>query len=296
MTKTIKQIKILGYHDLPLNTYVFDSVKSPVASVVIVHGMQEHAGRYVRFAEFLNKNGFVVLANDLRGHGKTAPDRAHFGYGERNIFVESVFDEICIIKYAKDVYKLPVYLFGHSYGSMLSQSILQHTNIIEKAVLCGTTDGSSFPMKLAKVATTLLATYKSKDKISAFVENVSIKNYGKHFENGNWLSKDPKVLERYKQDELCGGPFPFGFYYSLSHNMSKINKHITKVKGKKVLLIAGSNDPVGSKAKYVKSLHKRYVRAGVDASIKIYPNDRHELLNETDSKQVFNDVLDFYKK
>ena len=232
----------------------------------------------------------------MRGHGKTSPDRIHFGYGEKNIFLESVIDEISIIKYAKDVYKLPVYLFGHSYGSMLSQSIVQHTNIVEKAVLCGTTDGSSFPMKLANVATTVLAGFKSKDKISHFVENVSVKGYGKRFENGNWLTKDTSVFEAYKKDPLCGGPFPFGFYYSLSHNMANVNKHINKIGDKKLFLIAGSKDPVGSNAKYVKSLYKKYIKAGIDASIKIYPNDRHELLNETDNKTVYNDILDFYEK
>ena len=296
MASNYKEIKILGYHSLPLNTYVYDNVENPKASVVIVHGMQEHAGRYKHFATFLNKQGYIVLANDLRGHGKTAPDRAHFGYGERNIFVESVIDEICIIKYAKEVYKLPVYLFGHSYGSMLSQSIIQHTRLVEKAVLCGTTDGSSFPIKLATFASGLLSTVKSKDKISHFVENVSIKQYGRKFENGNWLTKDTKVFEAYKKDKYCGGPFPFGFYFSLSHNMSKMNRHIKKIGDKKVLFIAGEKDPVGSNAKHVKSLHKRYVKAGIDASIKIYPNDRHELLNETNKDEVFADVARFYEK
>ena len=291
-----KIIKLLGYHDLMLHTYLYDEVENPKAVVVIVHGMQEHAYRYKAFAQFLNQNGYIVLANDLRGHGHTAKNKAFMGQGEKNIFVESVIDEISVIKYAKNTYKLPVYLFGHSYGSMLSQSIIQHTRIVEKAVLCGTTDGSSLALKAANVATKLLSSFKKKENVSKFVESMSIKAYGKKFERGNWLTRDEKVFDKYLKDDLCGISFPFGFYYSLAHNMSKINKSIDKVGNKKLFLICGEFDPVGSNGKYVKTLYKKYLKHNIDAKIKIYPNDRHELINELDKKQVYADVLAFFEE
>ncbi len=294
MKKYPKTIKLLGYHDIMLHTYVYDEVENPKAVVVIVHGMQEHAFRYDNFAKHLNKNGFIVLANDLRGHGKTCPNKILRGHGEKNIYVESVIDEICVIKYAKETYKLPVYLFGHSYGSMLSQSIIQHTRIIEKVVLCGTTDGDSFVMKLGDMVTKTLSTFKKKENISAFVEKMSIKAYGHRFPRGNWMTKDEKIFDKYLADEDCGGTFPFGFYWSLSKNMTKVNRHIDKIGNKKIFLIVGSEDPVGSRGKYVKTLYKKYIKHGIDAKIKIYPNDRHELINETDRKQVYKDVVDFY--
>lgn len=296
MTKAVKTIKILGYHNLPLFTYVYDKVENPRGVIIIVHGMEEHAGRYKNFAKFLNSKGFIVLANDLRGHGHTAPCKALFGFGERNIFVESVIDEICIIKYAKKAYQLPVYLFGHSYGSMLSQSIIQHTNIVEKAVLCGTTDGNSLPMQVGAFLTKIIYPFQNKEKVCKVVENFSLKAYGRKFDKGNWFTKDEKIYDAYMKDELRGEHFPFSFYYSLSQNMSKMNKHINKIGNKKVFLIAGTDDPVGSYGKYVKTLYKRYLKNGINVKLKLYKGDRHELINETDKKQVYADVVDFYEK
>lgn len=289
-----KIVKLLGYHDLMLHTYIFDQVENPKAVVLIVHGMQEHAYRYKNFAQFLNKNGYIAIANDLRGHGHTAQNKNFMGQGEKDIFVESVIDQLSIIKYAKTAYKLPVYLFGHSYGSMLSQSIIQHTRLVEKAVLCGTTDGSSLALKAANVATKLLSSFKKREKVSKFVEKLSIKAYGKKFKRGNWLTRDEKVFDEYLKDDLCGISFPFGFYYSLAHNMNKVNKSIDKIGDKKLFLICGENDPVGSNGKYVKTLYNKYKKHGIDAKLKIYPNDRHELLNELDNKQVYADVVEFY--
>jgi len=296
MKKEPKSIKLLGYHDLMLHTYVYDKVENPKAVVVIIHGMQEHAYRYKDFAFYLNKCGFIVLANDLRGHGKTCPNKILRGQGEKNIYVESVIDEINVIRYAKEAYNLPVYIFGHSYGSMLSQSIIQHTRIVEKAVLCGTTDGDSLAMKAGDLLTKMLATFKKKEKVCAFVENMSIKAYGHRFARGNWMTKDEKIFDKYLADKDCGGSFPFGFYHSLSHNMRKVNRHIDKIGDKKIFLIVGSDDPVGSRAKYVKTLYKKYKKHGIDAKLKIYPGDRHELINETDRKQVYKDVVEFYNE
>ncbi|MBR1890631.1 MAG: alpha/beta hydrolase [Clostridia bacterium] len=292
--KNPKEIKLLGYHDIMLHTYVYDNVENAKAVVVIIHGMQEHAFRYDNFAKNLNKNGFIVVANDLRGHGKTCPNKALRGHGEKDIFVESVLDELSVIKYVKKTYKLPVYLFGHSYGSMLSQSILQHTKMIEKAVLCGTTDGSSWEIQAGGALTRALATFKKKEKISNFVEKMSIKAYGLKFPRGNWMTKDEKVFDKYLQDEYCGGSFPFGFYYALSNNMAKINKHIDRIGNKKIFLICGSDDPVSSGGKYVKTLYKKYLKHGITAKLKIYKHDRHELINETDKKTVYKDVVNFY--
>ena len=90
-------LEVEGYHHLKLYTYVYDNVKNAKAIVLIVHGMMEHAGRYKDFAKFLNDNGYIVIANDLRGHGHSAVDKK-FGYGERDIFAESVQDEIIILE------------------------------------------------------------------------------------------------------------------------------------------------------------------------------------------------------
>ena len=196
--KEPKNIKILGYNDLELNTYVYDNVENPKAVVIIIHGMQEHCLRYRNFAEYLNKNGYLVIASDLRGHGHTAIDKQHLGFGERNIFKETLQDQLNIIAYANEIYNLPIYIFGHSYGSMLSQVLIQMTPLVEKCVLCGTANGGSGIMKLGNTAVKCLAPFKNKNTRGGLVESMCIKSYGKKFKNGNWLTRDEKVFEDYQ--------------------------------------------------------------------------------------------------
>ena len=299
-TKAKKQKKepydvlmVEGYRQLKLYTYVFDDVESPKAIVLIVHGMMEHAGRYIEFAKFLNANGYIVVANDLRGHGHSAIDKK-YGYGEKDIFSESVQDEIVILEKLKDAYNLPIYLFGHSYGSMLSQAIIQNTNIVEKCVLCGTANGSSGIMKSGSGLAKFLSFFKNENAGGGVIEKMCIKNYGKKFEHHNWLTRDNAVFEAYCKDEFCGGSFPFSFYKSMLTNMSKMNAGVNRIGRKKIFLIAGSEDPVGSKGKQVTALNKFYLKNNIDSRCKIYPECRHELLNELNKEEIYNDILEFY--
>lgn len=289
-----KNIKLLGLHDLELNTYLYENVEKPKAVVIIVHGMQEHCLRYKNFAQFLNRNGFYVVTSDLRGHGKTAISKDRLGFGEKDIFNETLQDQLNIISFAKEKYNLPIYLLGHSYGSMLTQNLVQRTSLIEKAVISGTTNGSCFAMKLGNLVATLLTPFKRETSMGGFIEAMCIKAYGKGFERGNWLTKDEKIYDEYLNDEYCGGSFPFSFYKSLFKAMTKANKGINKIGNKKLMLIVGDKDPLSSGGKHVKKLFKLYLQNNINAKLRVYENDRHELLNETDRDKIYQDIVDFY--
>lgn len=294
--KPFVETKIAGFHDLPLATYVFDKVENPKATVVIIHGMMEHGSRYAEFAKYLNNRGFVVVITDLRGHGKTMRSKDEYGKGEKDIFSETIEDQLNVISFAKEKYDLPIYVFGHSYGSMLTQRLVQLCPAVEKAVLCGTADGGYFLFSLANTLLTIVYPFVNKNKRAGIAEKLCIKGYAKKFENGNWFTRDEKEFEKYLSDDLCGGNFPFSFYKSLLKNLCKNNKNIDRIGNKKIFLIAGSEDPVGFRTKAVVSLYKKYLRSNVDAKIKIYEGARHELYNETNKKEVFKDVADFFEK
>lgn len=293
--KAYDVIQVEGYHKLPLYTYIYDNVKDPKAVVLIVHGMQEHAGRYENFAKFLNANGYIVVANDLRGHGHNCPAEKR-GFGERDIYAETVKDETILIEKLHDAYKLPIYLLGHSYGSMVSQALVQSSDLIEKCVLSGTANGSSGIMQLGGTTAGFLSLFKGANSPGGMIENLCIKSYGKGFERGNWLTRDESVFDAYVADEMCGGSFPFGFYHSMLRNMKRINKGINKIGTKKILLLSGDKDPVGSNGKQVKSLCKLYLANNVNARYKLYPDARHEILNETNKEEVYKDILDFFNE
>lgn len=291
-----EETKILGFHDLPLATYIMDKVENPKATIVIVHGMMEHGTRYAEFAKYLNKCGFVVVVTDLRGHGKTMRSKDEYGKGEKDIYSETIQDQLNVIAFAKEKYHLPIYLFGHSYGSMLSQQLVEVSPYVEKAVLCGTADGGYFLFAMASALATLIGPFVNKDKRGGLPEKIGKKNYEKAFERGNWLTRDEKEFDKYLADEFCDGSFPFSFYKSLIKNLRKCNKNIAMIGNKKIFLIAGSEDPVSFRAKAVTSLYKRYLKNNIDASIKIYDGARHELYTETNRKEIFKDVSDFFEK
>ena len=99
-------------------------VNNAKAVIQIVHGMQEHKERYYPFAEYLNKNGYAVVVSDMRGHGEDAPLLGHIAdkKGEKIL----IDDQNKIYEYIKENFKgLPVYLFGHSMGSIISRVVLQ---------------------------------------------------------------------------------------------------------------------------------------------------------------------------
>lgn len=284
-----------GYKGLKLHTAIYDKVDNPKAVVVIIHGMQEHCARYDDFAKFLNAHNYIVIATDLRGHGHTMQSKEEYGVGEKDIFKECLQDQMRVIDFAK-TYNLPLYIFGHSYGSMLTQNLVQMSPLVEKAVLCGTTNGDCMQFRAGSCLISLMSPFKNQDKRGGLAEKLCIESYGKGFENGNWFSRDEKVFEAYKADEFCGGTFPFSFYRSLIKNMRKTNDGIRKARGKKLFLIAGDKDPVGQQGKQVRKLLKIYLRNNVDAKMKLYSGARHELLNETNKDEVYRDVLKFFEE
>ena len=90
--------------------------------VQIAHGMAETAARYEDFARALTNDGFIVYANDHRGHGKTAGQVEKLGdLGEDgfNSMVENMHELNERIKVEN--HDLPIFLFGHSMGSFLTQ-------------------------------------------------------------------------------------------------------------------------------------------------------------------------------
>src|ERR1700694_5465381 len=121
--------------------YRWDGVDPPKAIVQIAHGMGEHAARHGRVAEELVANGYVVYANDHRGHGRTAggPDRyGQFGAAGWRGLVDDLATLTATAR--KEHPGLPLVLLGHSMGSFALQSyLLDRSADIDGAVLSGTT-------------------------------------------------------------------------------------------------------------------------------------------------------------
>jgi len=293
----MKTIKVNGYNDFELVCYLWDKAEKPIGVFQIVHGMQEHAKRYNEFAKYLNSKGFIVLASDLRGHGETAKiHNLPQGYSDGDIFNETVHDQMKITNYLTETYKLPITIFGHSYGSFITQRYLVEYGFkIKNAILCGSTYTNNFAFNSGYIVASLLKLLGLKKKPAKLIESMSIKSYGKGFDNGNWLSRDNKVWESYKNDEFCGKTFPNNFYWSLFKNARQNYKNLKNIPYYlPILLISGTDDPVaGKKGNGIINLFFKYGKARKKVFFKSYYEARHELLNETCKESVYDDISSF---
>ncbi len=270
------------------------------AVLQIAHGMQEYAGRYARPAEVFTKAGYIVYANDERGHGKTAPsvDKQGFiGPGGWQSVLKDLRQLTAIIKQENP--GLPVFLLGHSWGSFMTQAYIQEAGgDLKGAILCGT-DGKNPMVGIGVIIAKVIIKLKGADTQAKMLAKLAIEALNKPFKPGrtdkDWLSRDEAEVDKYIKDPYCGAPFPNSFFLE----MILVQKNDWKKENEKkvpvtlpIFFIAGSDDPVGHQTKGIQALITRYQKNSVkDVTSKFYPGARHELFNETNREEVYQDVV-----
>ncbi len=282
-------------------TRLWDETKNPKGVVLIIHGMSEHSARYDEFAKFLNKNDFVCFAFDLRAHGKTSVDIASLGKYDGDLFGDSVNDAIFFSHLLNELYpSLPLLVFGHSFGSFILQRYIECYDKYAGVAFCGSANmKKESSVSLGLFVSGMSKLFCGKNKPAKLIAKLSFGSYAKNFENGNWLSRDEKNWEQYQKDDYCGFICSHNFYNSFFKNLKKIYKkdNLLQINIKKpMLIISGSKDPVGGFSKLATKLDELYTKLGVkNKTFKLYDDARHELLNETNKKEVFDDVLKYFK-
>ncbi len=285
-----------------LNIHVFDTER-PKAVVRCIHGMEEHQGRYIPFAVFLRDHGYAVITADLRGHGEKAARLSHIADrdGER-LLIE---DEDALLKQAKARYpEVPVYLFGHSMGSIIARKLLQtHSRDFTKAALSGYPNPQAAASAGAAL-TRCIAAFKGWGGYSKLVDNLAFGGFTKAVKNAetplDWLSVNRENVRRYQEDPLCGVPFTLGSYEALFRMLIDINKpelYRDVQTELPILLISGEDDPCTGGEKGRADSLDRLTRAGFrDLRVETLPGMRHEILNETENEIVYQKILDFFEE
>ena len=275
--------------------------KSPVGNVILVTGMQEHSNRYDDFATFLNKNGLDVYCLDHYGQGENVRDDK-YGIVPKHTF----------FKYADTMYELqikleestdlPTYIFSHSMGSFITQAYLQrHRNVAKKVVLCGTSGKIPFS-KIGFTLAKMLINKKNWNEPSPLFTNLSVGGYAKTIKDRefecDWISYNRDNRVKYANDPMCGYMCSNGFYYNLLEGTSRIfdAKYIRTINEEAdIFVIVGEHDAVSNNAKRAHNLIKSYKKNDhYKINLKVYPNMRHEILNEDNKEQVYNDVLSYF--
>lgn len=279
-----------------------DDELTPVGIVQLTHGMAEHIARYDEFARFLASNGFVVCGNDHLGHGKSIDERSQIGYmGEENGDKRLVDDMHILTKIMKKRNPdIPYFLFGHSMGSFCTRVYATHFGYeLDGIILCGTGDIPSIVNAAVDGIDMLVAKYGTTRRIDAMADvmNKGFSMLGT--DKGNplaWLSENADNRLAYSNDELCGFTYTLAGYRDIYNLMREACDELWAYRLPQelsVMVISGSNDPVGMNGKGVLAVADQLAAAGFDPTTILYPGMRHEILNETEREVVFKDVLKF---
>lgn len=261
--------------------------------------MAEHGARYGLFAERLNEAGYIVVADDHRGFGKSAIDETYLGHldGETG-FQNMIQDEVVVRTYLKETYPgLSYFIFAHSMGSFVIRTFMaQHQ--VDGVILSGS---GLQPIPLLKMGQIITKQRVKKDEMkrSGFLNKLAFWGYNKPFNENHrfsWLSRDVAIYEAYEKDPFCGPVVgTSGFFHNLFEavKISQQKETVESVpKDLPILLLSGSDDPVGHFGKDTPKIALALEAAGVeDVTYKIYEDARHELVNELCKETVFKDVI-----
>lgn len=283
---------------MPDDTGVNDKEKLR-AIVLVIHGMAEHQMRYREFAEFLNSNGFAVCTFDLPGHGRTSPDEEHLGFFSDADGTELIDRDVNLLMklLMKKFPGVPPVIFGHSMGSMIARHFCARTEIrLAGAVFSGT----PAPNGLAGFAS-FLASRSVKKNGPLYRDERLDKLMNGNFQTRliepltpfDWISRDKDQVNKYIEDPWCGFVFTAAGFRDLF-------KWIQLVSSKKwaasiptelpVYVFSGDQDPVGAFGLGVKKVAKWLEDTGHMTRLKLYEDGRHEMLNEINRHEVWQDV------
>lgn len=286
--------------------YIYEPESAPRAILQISHGMCEYIGRYEDFASFLCERGVLVCGNDHIGHGATAASDDDLGYiprvGGGDMLVEDLH------KTAKEVKSrypdLPHLLLGHSMGSFAARLYgAKYGEELDGLIIMGT-GGPDNPTAMGKAVARLVGLGNGGRKRSKLIDGIAFGSYCKRFTGENehpkyaWLTRDRAIVDKYAADRFCSSYlFTADGFYTLFDMIGRVSDKLWAYalpKSLPTLVVSGAEDPVGDYGRGVKKVYDSLMSAGLtDLTLRLYPNDRHEILNELDRDTVYAEIAEW---
>ena len=270
------------------------------AVLQIVHGIAEFVERYDDFANYLTSQGYIVVAEDHMGHGQSIGEDGIRGYFHGGWF-NGVADTYKLMQDTMAEFPtLPYVLFGHSMGSFMARTILAQypDSGISAAIICGTGWQPRFALPMLIKVVEGICKKNGEQNPSEQLQQMIFGGYNKKIANprtaSDWLTRDEAIVDAYVAHPLCGFTPACGllrdmmkgiYFVEQPQNLAEMKKSLP------VLFIAGTEDPVGPYGKGVEKAAAEFIKAGMSkVSLKLYPDCRHEILNELNKQEVYNDI------
>ncbi|MEW4354215.1 alpha/beta hydrolase [Streptococcus pneumoniae] len=276
------------------------AIDEPKAIVQIVHGMIEHIERYDAFARFLNHAGYAVVGHDHVGHGDSARKQEDYG-----VFPEDWHALIDDMQSLQEDIKLrypdlPLIIMGHSMGSYITRLYLaEYGQEVTASILMGTGQEPLMKTRAGIGFVDFLTAIHGPLYRSKLVEAMSTGSFNKHFAptktSADWLTRDEEEVKKYLTNphhqfrptlSMYKALFTFANYAAQTAWIDRIPKDLP------LLVISGQEDPVGACGRGVKRFYDQLLKAGASqVSLTLYPEARHEILNEWNKEEVMQDIV-----
>lgn len=289
-----------GFDGLDLVYDVYD-VEDPKAVLQVVHGSVEHGLRYKHFAENMQANGFTVYVSDLRGHGRSLK-------GELGVLTDT--DDSWSV-YIKEQYALTeiikeshpgekVFILGHSMGSFIVRDYLSFfSRDVDGALLSGTGSGSWVTVQLGKLMLKSemkkIGAHTPSQKLTDLVFEPLNKKAKKELGIDSFISRDQEIIDKYNADPACGFLITADYAKAMIDGVGRIiRKAAYDIADIPIMIFSGEKDPVGGpNNRYIKQVTRNYLRNGNDVELYIYDDALHEMLNEINKEEVYEDIVNW---
>lgn len=282
-----------------------EEIKQYRGVVQLVHGMEEHIGRYDGFASVLADNGYIVVGHDHLGHGKTVVNKEGFGYFAKKDGWEHLASDVHILQKetSKKYPNLPYIIFGHSMGSLVVRTYLTKYQDHLTGVILSGTSGQRAGLITGQILAGFMMLLKGERYRSSLLEYLVTGSFNKKFKpnrtKADWTTRNEEEVDKYQKDPLCGINFTTNGYLNLlkgTYYLSK-QKNINKTAQVPILLISGDKDPVGGMGKGVIRVERMLKRAGLqDVTVRLFKDARHELTNEINKDEVYYVIFHWLNK
>lgn len=287
-----------AFDQLPLDVLIV-SPSHPKGIVQFSHGMCEHKERYFDFIHFLNNHGYVCCIHDHRGHGKSIYKQDDLGYFYENGDIGIVEDLHQLTLFMKKRYpKLPLYLLGHSMGSLVVRCyIKKYDNDIDGLFVIGSPSYNPVA-PLGIRLTSLYSKVKNDHYRPKLIQKVGFEAFNKNFDHkveNSWICSDKDVVKKYNQNPLCHFSFTANGFASLFKLMNETySKQNWQLKNSQlpIMFLAGENDPcITNEKKFNEAVHLLKEVGYNHVSSKLFKNMQHEILNEKNNEIVYHTIL-----
>jgi alpha-beta hydrolase superfamily lysophospholipase len=270
--------------------------------VVISHGMSEHMGRYKWLITKLNNDGYHVVANDHRGHGKWIVNGYKEGVFSNNDGWNQVTNDLIELINSSNI-EFPNhkhYLFAHSMGSYVALSAINNNLKLSGLILSGSSHISPFTLFVQKMLIRIVVLFKGRDAKSKFIDLITFRAFNNKFKPtqtpNDWISTDMENVMEYTNDPLCGFIASNGLWYDMAESFSSIYKknfYSSSDTNLPILIISGDKDPVGEMGIGVSRLYKFLKSVFINTSFILLKNERHEVFSGLEKNNTYLKLKSF---